>query len=107
MKKMSKTAALAAAQKEVSYPIGSGTSWCIIAPYCNARPNGPSTEIRGHNYSTMLSRRAQKVAEIALCMMGVECQDVAVDYVVHWHGPMSAKNIVNAVLRAPGRAHVR
>ncbi len=107
MKTMSKTAALAAAQKEVSYPIGRGTSWCIVAPYCNARPNGPSTEISGHCYSDLLSRRAQKVAEIALCRMGVEHSDVAVDYALYQHGPMSAKNIVNAVLRAPGRAHVR
>ncbi len=107
MKTMSKTAALKAAQKEVSYPMGSGTSWCIVAPYYNDRPNGPSAEISGNCYSDLLSRRAQEVAEIALCMMGVERPDVAVNYVVHANGPMSAKNIVNAVLRAPGRAHVR
>lgn len=101
MKPMSKTAALAAAQKEVSYPIGSGTSWCIVAPYRSDKPNGPSTEIRGHCYSDLLSRRAQKVAEVALCMMGVDISDVDVDYVLYQHSQMSAKNIVNAVLRLP------
>lgn len=100
MKKMSKTAALAAAQKEVSYPIGRETSWYIVAPYRSDKPNGPSTEISGHCYSDLLSRRAQKVAEIALCMMGVDISDAEVDYVCR-HGPMSAKKIVDAVLRLP------
>ncbi len=98
MKTMSKTAALKAAQKEVSYPMGSGTSWCIVAPYYNDRPNGPSAEISGNCYSDLLSRRAQKVAEIALCMMSIDISDAEVDYVVYKYGTMSAKKIVDAVI---------
>lgn len=68
---LSKTAAIKAARKAVgSIHRRSSTDYVIYAPYYNDQPSGPSTEIRACSYPEALLRRSQKIADIALDLMG-------------------------------------
>ena len=83
---MSKTAALRAAQAAVGRPHGHGTSWCLYHPWHDDKLNGPSTEMRASSYAVLKQARAQRVAELALALMGVK----DAGYTIAAAGPMSA-----------------
>lgn len=91
---MTKTAALAAAQAAVGRPHGHGTSWCLYHPFYDDKLNGPSTEMRCSSYAAIRIARAQRVAELALALMGVEDHG----YMIAYAEPMSAKAYVEMVL---------
>lgn len=104
--RMTKTAALKEAQKNVGRPIGGGTSWCFYAPYWVSEPSGRrsevcTTEVRADSYWKAANRRAKRVAELALSMMGVREKFGVdpVDWVEYTYGPMSAKKFVDEVLK--------
>ena len=91
---MTKTAALAAAQAAVGRPHGHGTSWCLYHPWHDDKLNGPSTEMRGSSYAALKQARAQRVAELALALMGVTDDG----YAIAMSAPMSARDYVTMVL---------
>jgi len=99
--KISKTAALRAAQNAVGRPVGHGTNWCFYGPYRVSDPYGPITEVRANSYTKIVQKRANCVASVAIAMMGVaEGADFyPVDYVENMHGPMSAPAFVDAVMK--------
>jgi hypothetical protein len=77
---MSKTAAIAEARTRVSKPHRrSATDYVIYAPYCDSRPKGPSTELQSDSYPKALARRTEKVAYVALALMGVSLDGVHLD----------------------------
>lgn len=70
---MTKTAAIAEARTCVSKPHRrSATDYVIYAPYYDDKPSGPSTELQADSYTKALARRTEKVAYIALAIMGVD-----------------------------------
>ena len=91
---MTKTAALRAAQAAVGRPHGHGTSWCLYHPWNDNNIAGPSTEMRGSSYAALRQARAERVAELALALMGVK----DANYTIATAGPMSAKAYVEMVL---------
>lgn len=67
----SKTAAIKAARRAVGdINRRSSTDYVIYAPYYDADPSGPSTELQANSYPQALQRRTQKVADVALALMG-------------------------------------
>lgn len=70
---MSKTAAIAEARTYVSMPHRrSATDYIVCAPWNSLNPTGPSTELQASTYQAALSMRAEKVAAIALGLMGID-----------------------------------
>lgn len=68
---LSKTAAIKAARKAVGdINRRSNTDYVIYAPYYDDQPSGPSTELRASSYPQALLRRSQKIANVALALMG-------------------------------------
>lgn len=68
---ISKTAAIKAARHAVGSIIRrSSTDYVIYAPYYDADPSGPSTELKASTYPQARQRRTQKVADVALALMG-------------------------------------
>lgn len=68
---LSKTAAIKAARKAVGHiNRRSGTDYVFYAPYHDAQPAGPSTELQANTYPQAVQRRTQKVADVALALMG-------------------------------------
>ncbi len=102
MSNMTKTAALRAAQNAVGRPFGHGTSWGFYSPYSLDNPTGPSTEVRANGYQQAVHRRANRVASLALHMMGVAQQydSDPIDWIDQMHGPMSAARFVDEALKA-------
>lgn len=101
--KMSKTAALKAAQNAVSKVIRrSSTDYVVYAPYYSDKPNGPSTELQASTYPQAVIMRSEKVADIALSLMGVYdtfSDDMCiVGYIVYKYGHMPPTKIVDRAL---------
>lgn len=68
---MTKTQAIAAAQKACGKPIKRGhTDLVMFVPHCTTNPEGLDTEIRAISYQDALTIRTGYVAEIALHHMG-------------------------------------
>lgn len=68
---MTKTQAIAAAQKACGKPIRRGhTDWVMYVPHCTTKPEGPDTEVRATSYQKAMTKRTGYVAEIALHHMG-------------------------------------
>jgi len=68
---MSKIAAIKAARKAVGHIIRrSSSDYVIYAPYYNAQPVGPSTELQASSFPQAVLRRTQKNADVALALMG-------------------------------------
>jgi hypothetical protein len=54
----------------------SSTEYVIYAPYYDAQPRGPTTELRAGSYPMAFARRTQKIADIALALL---CKDRGID----------------------------
>ncbi len=68
---LSKTAAIKAARKAVGQITRRGQhDYVIYAPYYDAQPDGASTELKASTYPQAVQRRTQKVADVALALMG-------------------------------------
>lgn len=68
---LSETAAIKAARRAVGSIIRRGQfDYVIYAPYYDADPAGPSTELQANTYPRARQCRTQKVANIALALMG-------------------------------------
>jgi hypothetical protein len=77
---MNKTAAIRKARSCVSLPQRrSSTDYVVYAPYYDSQPNGPSTEMQFDSYGRAAAVRAEKVACIALALMGVDTSEVYFD----------------------------
>jgi len=102
MSKMSKTAALREAQIIVGRPIReSATSYVVMTPAYPNKPYGPTRELRADSYPKIVTKRAVRVAETALTLMGEDEATVdEVQYLLHCKGPMSAKSLVEAAISA-------
>lgn len=74
---MNKTAAIRAARRAVTQPIGRGTSWMLIGHYRSSDINGPSTQVNADSYYRARAERTQWVAHIALVLMGYNAEDAA------------------------------
>ena len=85
---LSNTAALRAAQAAVGRPFGHGTSWCLYHPYYD-RVDGPTTEMSDSSYTALMQRRAIRVAELALALMGIR------DAAIYSNAPGSARELLN------------
>lgn len=74
---MTKTAAIKAARQAVSAPIGAGTSWAVYHPYYSTVDGlkGPSTCNNASSYSGAVAMRARIVADLAICLMGMNSDD--------------------------------
>jgi hypothetical protein len=106
MSKMTKTAALRAAQDFVSKPAGYRGEWRVYATFSMTDLHGPSQEIKRNSYAEVLRIRANYVASVALALMGVaETDFCCVDYVEQIQGPMSAARFINAVLKMNPEDH--
>ena len=74
---LTKTAAIREARTCVSLPKRrSATDYVVYAPYYDHKPSGPSTELQSDSYPKALARRTEKVAHIALALMGVNAADL-------------------------------
>lgn len=68
---ITKTSAIKAARRAVGDIIRrSSTDYVFFAPYNEADLSGPSTEIQAGTYAAARERRTQKVADVALALMG-------------------------------------
>lgn len=96
---LSKTTALDTASRAVGPICGSKTSWSFTTPYRDTELDGPSTDVRANSYAAAVAKRANRVAGIALVLMGYAPEDAA--YLVgDQYG--SAREMVNrAIARQP------
>ena len=91
---MTKTQAIAAAQKACGKPIRRGhTDWVMYVPHCTTKPEGPDTEVRATSYQQAMTKRTGYVAEIALHHMGKWSMEAAcqIDYATH--DPYGARGV--------------
>lgn len=94
----SKTAAIRAAQKYVSAPTGSRTSWSLYGPYRCTEPTGASTEAHFDSYAKALRARTTWVAQIAVALMGRADLVDSVDYVAYSREPQPVAGLVSAAI---------
>ena len=94
----SKTAAIRAAQKHVSAPIGSRTSWTVVGPYRSTEPSGPSTDAHFDSYAKAVNARSTWVAKIAVTLMGKPDLATTVDYIAYSRGQQPVVDLVSAAL---------
>lgn len=86
---LSKTAAIKAARRSVSEPIGRGTSWTVYGPHDYADPAGPYTQRSATSYQKAARIRAAWVASVALELMGAGSEDA------HWAAHDAESGSVN------------
>jgi hypothetical protein len=72
---MSISEAVKIASSVVYMPSGNGTSWSVIGPYYDDKPNGPTTENTRSSYWAAREVRTSWAARIALVLMGWESCD--------------------------------
>ena len=72
---MTNTMSMTDAIREASSLVGapqrrSATDWVFYAPYRAADTSGPRTEVQACSYAASRAKRATRVAEVALALMG-------------------------------------
>lgn len=99
----SKTAAIREARRAVSTPTRrSSTDYVVYAPYYDAQPDGPSTELQASSYPKALAMRSRKCACVALALMG-KLDEEAV-YAIEYMDGGNVDALVAAGLAAYGTA---
>lgn len=100
---ISKTAAIRQARRVVSMPVRrSSTDYVVYAPYYDAQPDGPGTELQAASYPMILAMRTRKCACVALSIMG-RMDEEAASAIYHMEGEsLGVEALVAAGLAAYG-----
>jgi hypothetical protein len=96
---LSKTAALKVANEAVGQiHRQSRTSYWLIAPYYDDKPNGPGTELRADSYPKAQGMRTRAVCRVALALMDRPDNEYAIENAFD-RGHQDVKSIMSEVLK--------